>query len=89
VSTDYEYHTFALGVLAARRRFRRAMLWHDDDGTEAKQSAIQSLEEHAIEPLLDEHRYNFRYTRASETQAEDAKSLLVGPPGFEPGTNGL
>ena len=43
----------------------------------AKQAAIQSLEEEAIAPVLEERRYNFRYSQQNEQDANEANSLKI------------
>ena len=42
--------------------------------SQAKQDAIQALDEQAIAPILDERRYNFRYSRRNDKQADEANS---------------
>jgi integrase len=43
--------------------------------SQAKEAAIQTLDEQAIPPVLDERRYKIRYTLRNEEQTEEAKSL--------------
>ena len=43
--------------------------------SQAKQAAIQTLDEQAIAPVLEERRYSFRYSRRNEEQTDDANSL--------------
>ena len=40
--------------------------------SEAKQPAIQALNEQATAPVLEERRYSFRYSRRGEQQTEEA-----------------
>jgi len=42
--------------------------------SQAKQAAIQTLDEHAIAPVLDERCYKIRYSRQDDEQAEVANS---------------
>jgi hypothetical protein len=42
---------------------------------EAKQAAIQTLNEEAIAPVLEDRCYNFRYSRRDEGKAEEANWL--------------
>jgi hypothetical protein len=42
---------------------------------QAKLDAIQALDEQAIAPILDERRYNFRYSRRNDEQSGEANSL--------------
>ena len=43
--------------------------------SQAKQAAIETLNEHAITPVLGERRYNFRYKPQNEEPVEDSSSL--------------
>ena len=43
--------------------------------SQAKQAAIETLNEGAIAPVLEERRYNFRYSQRTEQQSEEANSL--------------
>ena len=57
----------------------------------AKQVAIRSLDQQAIEPVLSRDRQRIGQSRRHAEHEIEAKSLetLVGPVGFEPTTNGL
>ena len=51
-----------------------------DDGalpcrSRAKQVAIETLNEHAISPVLEERRYNFRYSEQNEPDGKGDNSL--------------
>jgi hypothetical protein len=50
--------------------------------SQAKQAAIQALDEQAITPVLDERRYKIRYSRHDDEQMGEANSLETnGGPG--------
>jgi hypothetical protein len=54
--------------------------------SQAKQAAIQALEHGAVEPNLQATGHKIGHT---ERQTSLDRKQMVGPPGFEPGTNGL
>ena len=47
--------------------------------SQAKQAAIQTLNEHAIVPVLEERRYSLRYSSHSEEQTGEANSQNERP----------
>ena len=56
----------------------------------AKQAAIETLNQRAIAPVLEESGYSFLYSRRTDGQAKlTHRKQIVGPVGFEPTTNGL
>jgi hypothetical protein len=61
--------------------------------SQAKQAAIQALEQPSIEPVLGGTRHRNEPSDASAHSNAQANSLdrkqLMGPQGFEPWTNGL
>ena len=59
--------------------------------SQAKQAAIQTLEERAGESLLGQRGHKIGHTDAISGGARALThwKQMVGPPGFEPGTNGL
>jgi integrase len=66
----------------------RQMLQHYSHiRSQAKQSAIRCLEDQASAPVLQEGGHKIAHNSNTDNSPDDAKSL-VGPPGFEPGTNG-
>ena len=59
--------------------------------SQAKQAAIQALEQGAVEPTLQVTGHKIGHTDVNADRTAEANSLktIVGPVGFEPTTNGL
>ncbi len=59
--------------------------------SQAKQAAIQALEERVGESLLEHRGHKIGHSDAINGGARTLTHWkeMVGPPGFEPGTNGL